>query len=191
MIGWPIDPRAWLWDVDGPLPAIIANRLEGLNALMSCGPWEGVKPGSLAELHAWGSDAEDDDLGDDGAYSDFKASLRTILDEEPDEDDPDVVMRAWELRNTPHAARGFRLLAEACPLLEEIEWQIPHYWLSMESNWVWKVCRDSSGRVRMMTPQKLTWTGSARGEPYPDILVGQELAYARWERDMLNVSSCT
>lgn len=184
--GWPIDPDGWRWNADDDPGEPIGNELKGLNALAIFGNSIWHRPLAPEEIRI-------NHVFTNESFADFKASLRTLLDEEVDDYDPDVVMRAWESRNTRHAARGMRILAEACPLLEEIEWESPRWVTYMVTNWVWRVCRDQNGRVRLLSPQKLTWTGSARGEPHynEDLLVGQELEYSRWERDMLDVSICT
>ena len=117
-------------------------------------------------------------------FEDLKHIIEELLNEEVDEHDPHAFVRAWQARNQRHAANGFRRLAEACPVLEEIEWNMPHVWsFVMRARWSWRVQRDTSGRVCSVSPQEMVWTGCP-ADPIPapmDVLIGQELAHDREE----------
>ena len=195
-LAWASHTDEWKWTSNRPITytlhhkrfrfptleeCLTSKELRGLDGFVALRPLQ-QRPNTLAELADDRNYFRDDDLPR------LLASLKAVLDEDIDMNDPHVIMRAWEARNTCYAAEGFRLLAEACPALEEIEWHIPKDWTLMHTRWVWKVFRDETGSVRLVSPRELTWTGCPTGDPpRMEILVGQELAHERWEKAMLEV----
>ncbi len=108
-------------------------------------------------------------------------------DEELDEDDVTLLMRAWRDRNEAQAASFTRAIAEACPLLEEFDWYFQSdVFHGDEGNplgstcvlWSWKIHRNTNHQ-RPPISGTLRWSGCVQGDPpffYP--LVGQELKRA-------------
>ncbi|KAI0697554.1 hypothetical protein BC835DRAFT_752726 [Cytidiella melzeri] len=118
-----------------------------------------------------------------------REGIRHVLnipqEDELDEEDLTLLMRAWEVRNQPYATHMVQLLASKCPLLEEFEWffhtegqygQVPLVRGSVL--WSWKIRRDEKYPLPQVEGT-LRWTGSPRGDPtrfHP--LAGQELKRA-------------
>ena len=114
-----------------------------------------------------------------------KAALRHVLslrpEEELDELDEDLFMRAWAARNEPDVAMSAWDLARVCESLEEFEWYpfICPLAKDFRTRWTWKCRRKDDGSVRDVRGNFL-WTDGLRGSPPPlHILVGEELANAQ------------
>jgi hypothetical protein len=102
------------------------------------------------------------------------------IDDVPDEEV--LIMPAWEAANEPKMASKVRLLAKACPTLEEFEWYMD--WTDQAEDaplWNWKIRRDKTPERKLhMISGHLFWKGSPRGDPPPLLtLVGTELDYYR------------
>ncbi|KAI0094284.1 hypothetical protein BDY19DRAFT_912080 [Irpex rosettiformis] len=119
----------------------------------------------------------------------FKTSIRKVLrleeEEELDEFDESLVMRAWQVRNEEFASRIVRLLAQSCPLLESFDWYFSdaasrHRHLPCTTIvWNWKIRRNTCYWGSIQPSGNLKYTGSLQGSP-PSLspLVGQELEYS-------------
>lgn len=110
----------------------------------------------------------------------IRRALRLDDDATLDEDDPQLLMTAWEAHNYPRVARLVRKIAEACPTLEELDWYTHHATGPAHDGLrAWDILREASGEVRMVNGT-LTWAGCVRGDVFPPpIYVGQELEYTR------------
>ncbi|KAF7793376.1 hypothetical protein EIP86_004488 [Pleurotus ostreatoroseus] len=175
---WRIDPDGWRWSKkDNPTDFISRSdclrRVNGL--IMQYGRWD--VPSSPAELGR---------LFNPETWAYTKRALQKVLPgEEIDINDPKLIMRGWRARNEELVARGMRMLAEACPTLEEIEWYIPQEWRNSPAHtgWVWKVSRDKKGAVTSVTSKDFWYPGCGYKSIYDmDISVGQELEFQRGER---------
>lgn len=115
-------------------------------------------------------------------HDEVRAAIRRALcmdeDDPLDEDDPQLLMHAWEAHNYPRVSRLVRKIAEACPVLEEFEWYVSDR-PERTVVWSWKIIRDKDGSVRQVNGT-LLWQGCMCGDPPPfPVYVGQELEYTR------------
>ncbi|GJE85828.1 hypothetical protein PsYK624_019070 [Phanerochaete sordida] len=127
------------------------------------------KPRTLAQLCTAYSDAEVKRITD---------AIRFALcldDDVPlDEDDPELLMQAWEAHNNTLVARLVRQLASVNPQLEEFDWYVLDDPSGDTVLWHWKIYRQDDGAVSRVLGH-LAWTGCGRGDPPPfPVYVGQE-----------------
>lgn len=123
-----------------------------------------------------------DGLLKEAEMRDLKAGIREILhvanDSVLDEEDPNLLMRAWEVRNEKFIRWLVLDIVTACPSIEEFDW-----WIKSRDEgqqyvlWQWKVRRHGDGRLKSLVG-KLTWSGCFEGCMPMKVAVGSELEYA-------------
>ncbi|KAF7793323.1 hypothetical protein EIP86_004435 [Pleurotus ostreatoroseus] len=159
-IGWPLDDLAWSWT---------KTREDSDYSILDavCPPSIELGSGSLPTLDEYG----DLPAGIGGrTLADDVCQELGIVKDDLDEEDDQLIMKAWEARNTRIVARVMRMLATRCPKLEEIEWY-PHTDLDDTElelsyvRWRWTVNRGAAGPKGDIAPQL--------------IAVGEELEYLR------------
>ena len=173
-IGWPLDDLAWSWT-----KTCEDSDYSILDAV--CPPSIELGSGSLPTLDEYG----DLPAGIGGrTLADDVCQELGIVKDDLDEEDDQLIMKAWEARNTHIVARVMRMLATRCPKLEEIEWY-PHTDLDDTElelsyvRWRWTVNRGATGYIRLVHG-RLTWEDRHKGDLAPQLIaVGEELEYLR------------
>lgn len=116
--------------------------------------------------------------GFDRLLQGIQQALHLDEDAELDEDDPQLLMRAWEAHNYPFVSRWVRRMADQCHVLEELDWYVLEEPLHSVL-WEWKVVRRDDGGVKFVNGV-LSWTQGYKETPPPfPVYVGQELEYTR------------
>lgn len=143
------------------------------------GIWRRLEPASLSVLRRKG-------LYSPAGMERLEGAIRRVFDlgenSVLDQDDPYLVMQAWEARNYQDVCNLVRHLADSrWKSLEEFEWYVLDEVGTDSMVWTWKIHRREDGSVRLVNGT-LTWSGCLRGNPAPfPVYVGQELEYTRWD----------
>ncbi|KAI0688150.1 hypothetical protein BC835DRAFT_1374137 [Cytidiella melzeri] len=113
-----------------------------------------------------------------GLAAGIRAVLRIDDEDQVDEDDDTLALRAWEERHKHSAARVVRTLAASCDTLEEFDWFFSGAGVEERSDsavWTWKIRREDEKRRKIQVFGTLRWHGGLGAAPphfWP--LVGQE-----------------